>query len=137
MIPTTLPVLPVTDQPQSKVMPSLSYKLNFNDGNLSTLAIDDVQSIIQAIQKILKTDRYAYVIYDSNYGNELYTLLGKPIEYAITEIPRLINEALLSDDRIKSTGNYVFDRKEFATLKVKFTAYTILGDIEYEMGVKI
>lgn len=135
MIPETL-ILPDELQPQSMVMPSLSYKLDFDTGNISLLALDDVNSLLQSIEKILKTDRYAYVIYDGNYGNELHLLKGQSIEYAIAEIPRLVKEALLGDDRITSIENFKFNRAEFATLKVEFTAYTVFGDINYEMGVR-
>lgn len=44
----------------------------------------------QAIDIILSVERYRYQIFTSNFGNELYKLIGKPREYVISMTKRRI-----------------------------------------------
>lgn len=62
------------------------------------------------IWKIFKTPRYRYLIYSSNYGNDLEELIGKGLSssYIKSEAERLVKEAILS-----TLGRYVLEIKNF------------------------
>ena len=59
-----------------------------------------LEAVRQAVYLILNVERYAYPIYSRNYGCELADLIGRPRDYAMSEMKRRITEALLQDDRI-------------------------------------
>ena len=54
-------------------LPSKTYKLNTNVNNQIEATriigfVDNLDAVRQAIYHILMTERYAYLIYDDNYG---------------------------------------------------------------------
>lgn len=57
--------------------PSLSYKLDLDKERVRKY-VDDIESIKQAIYKILNTERYAYTAYNWQYGIDLNDLIGQP-----------------------------------------------------------
>lgn len=65
---------------------------------------DGFESIYQAVQKILQTERYMEPIYSTFYGIELRGMIGKPTSYIRAAIPQAIKEALKQDDRISSVS---------------------------------
>ena len=91
---------------------------------------DRQQAMIQAIWKILNTERYAYPIYSWNYGIELKDLYGHNMTYISPELERRIREALSPDDRITSVDNFSFSYPKRNSIYVQFTAHTIFGDMD-------
>lgn len=77
--------------------PSKTYRLRENQ---ITGKVDDIEAIKQAIDHILKIERYAYLIYDDNYGVELQKYIGESKEYLESTIESTLKEALTQDDRI-------------------------------------
>lgn len=132
MIPDT--ITPKIEE--SAIMPSLTYRIDTINNRISG-KIDNSESIMQAIEKILDTDKYAYEIYDWNYGQQLLKLIGQDFSFVIAEIPRIISEALLQDDRIKEVVDYKFTRTDYNSLTVEFTVKTIFGDLDYNKEIRI
>ena len=62
--------------------------------------VDDLEAIKQAIHHILSIERYAYLIYDDNYGVELEKYIGQDFSYLEATIEDTLKEALTQDDRI-------------------------------------
>ena len=93
------------------------------------------EALKQAIYKILFTERYAYEIYDWNYGCELNSLLGKSGKQTEALAEKYIEAALLADERIEQITDFEteFEKNK---LKISFTAKTIYGDINFEGEVK-
>lgn len=117
-----------------------TYKLISNSGDDESPSringfVDDIESIKQAIQLILSTERYAHVIYSWDYGIELVDLFGKPMSYVISELPRRIEDALLVDDRISSVSDFKFEKNR-KRLHVSFTVTTKLGN-NIETGLEV
>lgn len=77
--------------------PTKTYKLRENQ---ITGKVDDIEAIKQAVEHILKIERYAYLIYDDNYGVELQKYIGESKEYLEATIEDTLKEALTQDDRI-------------------------------------
>ncbi len=98
--------------------------------------LDGKQALHQAVQKILQTQRYAYLIYDWDYGIELQDLFGKNYSYVIPEIQKRIEDALLYDDRISSLENFSFETNG-NELTVNFGVNSKYGFLEEEMVVMI
>jgi hypothetical protein len=91
----------------------------------------------QAIYKILMTERYDWAIYSWNYGVELRDLFGKPVSYCVPEIERRVTEALTQDGRVLSVGGWAFEYPARGTVKARFTARTVFGDVEAETEVNV
>lgn len=116
--------------------PDKTYKLDFVNKRIIG-KIEGAEAVWQFLHKVFATDKYAYVIYDWYYGNELYTLIGMPYDYVVTDCPRIIREALLVDDRIISVENFSFSRVSVDSLSVSCTVNTIFGTINYSQEVPI
>ncbi|WP_188068968.1 DUF2634 domain-containing protein [Brevibacillus brevis] len=117
--------------------PSRTYALNFDTGEVGGM-IDGESAIRQAIRKAIVTARFRYLIYgfEHLYGCELEDLIGQdlPIELLNAEIPRVISEALLVDDRITDVYNFTLSR-EGDGLYVSFFADTAEGTLREEVAV--
>lgn len=117
-----------------EVQPSKTYKIE--DNKIVGLC-DNVEAIKQTIYCILNTERFDYLIYSWNYGVELKNLIGKQKDYIMSELKRLIKEALIQDDRIEDVTNFEFTNSK-NSLNVKFTVQTTDGvNIEAEKVVNI
>ena len=112
------------------------FKGDFNviDGKLQE--IDTIEALKLWIEKILKTDKFKFKIYDNtDYGvtnfKELITS-DFPFEFVKAEIERTIKEVLLKNNSIKSVENFKFERNK-KLLTVSFDCSTIYGTIEREV----
>lgn len=112
-----------------KAQTSKTYNLHIEKNIVSGMC-DEREAMIQAIYKILSTERYEYVIYSWNYGIELADLYGKSVTYVCPELQRRIEEALLQDERIISVYDFDFDTNKRGEVVVAFMANTVFGDVE-------
>lgn len=136
MIPETLNDEIISEAEEYESLPSLTYRLDFVNRRIIG-KVDGAEAVMQFIRKILNTDKYAYSIYDWYYGNELNTLIGMPYDYVVVECPRIIEEALLSDDRILSVKNFKFSRVSLDALSVSCTVSTVYGTLTYTQEVSV
>ncbi len=115
--------------------PSRTYALDFETGEIGSI-IDGEAAIRQAIRKAIMTARFRYLVYgyEHLYGCELEDLIGQdlPIELLNAEVPRLISEALLVDDRITDVYNFTITR-EGDGLYVSFFVDTADGTLREEV----
>lgn len=99
--------------------------------------IDGHEAIIQAVRKILSTERYAYVIYSSQYGVELDRLIGQEYDFIVSDIKRTLTEALLMDNRIIGLENFEMEKTGLDTMEVSFLVNSIEGEVDFSTEVKI
>ncbi|AZU61082.1 DUF2634 domain-containing protein [Neobacillus mesonae] len=92
--------------------PSRTYKLNSETNEIGGF-IDGEAALRQFIEKAIRTARFRFLIYDDDYGCELEELLGEDItqELLEMEIPDIITDALIYDDRINDVTNFAIDRQ--------------------------
>ncbi|MBD5075692.1 DUF2634 domain-containing protein, partial [Xanthomonas citri pv. citri] len=84
---------------------SQTYKIDFENGRITNEIITGLEAIKQFVYLSLHTERYAYSVYSHDIGNELQDVLADnetTDAYKKMEIPRLIEEALIYDDRISA-----------------------------------
>lgn len=101
--------------------------------------VDGKDAVMQAIWKILSTVRYAHYIYSDNYGCDIMNRIYNSSlseSYLNTDVPAMIEEALLQDDRIKSISDFSWEQTEKDGIHVTFTAHTIYGDLSVESEVE-
>ena len=122
-----------------KEQPTKTYKMELYKGNYILGFVDSQKAMEQAIYKIIRTERYRYIIYSWNYGIELEDLFGMPVEYFGVELERRISEALLQDNRITAVHSFEFDTEsERGTVLVKkFIAETVFGKIQIDNELSV
>lgn len=122
----------LTDDFQEETLPTMTFKVA--DGRVIGV-VDDYDAMVQAIDKIMRTERFVFPIYTEDYGNDLEDLVGADFEYIKVEAERMIDEALQADDRV--TGVYVDDIYKLSDDSVQITGSveTIFGNVDFTKGV--
>lgn len=116
--------------------PGYTYKLDANK-NVVAGFVDSKEAFRQAVYKLLNTERYDHVIYSTDYGVELRSLIGMPIYYVVPEIERRVTEAVMQDDRTVDVYGFEFDTTKRGAVGVKFHVTSIYGDVEIEKDVEM
>lgn len=132
MIPKAIQPLTVLEEIE---YPSTTYKIDLVHDKITKL-IYEHEAVMQAVKKILSTERYSCVIYNSDYGIELQSLIGKDFDYVTSELPRRITEALQVDDRILGISEFT-TTKNLDCANVTFKVTTIYGDIIAQTEVPV
>lgn len=99
--------------------------------------VDELPAMVQAVDKILQTERLVYPIYTDQYGNDLNELIGKDMAYAEVEVERMVEEALLADDRITDVQIDTIEQTDNDSLTVTGNCTTVYGQISIDSEVKI
>ena len=122
----------LTDDFQEETLPTMTFKVA--DGRVIGV-VDDYDAMVQAIDKIMRTERFVFPIYTEDYGNDLEDLVGADFAYIKVEAERMIDEALQADDRV--TGVYVDDIYKLSDDSVQITGSveTIFGNVDFTKGV--
>lgn len=108
-------------------MPSKTYKIDWENGTIGGF-IDGKEAIAQSMELAITTERYIWPIYSWNYGSEIYMLMGQSDAYAMSEMKRMIQDALSQDTRIVATSDFMFEANR-GKVKCQFTANTTVGDV--------
>lgn len=98
--------------------------------------VDDLEALKQAIYKVLDTEQYEYPVYSFSYGIAWKELIGEEQPYVRAEMKRMIQEALLRDDRIKEVDGFDFSFTG-DTCQCSFQVSSIYGDIAIETEVPV
>lgn len=114
--------------------PTLTFKIE--NGRIRG-KVDEKQAMVQAVDKILQTERLVYPIYSDQYGNDLNDLIGKDMGYAKVEAERMIKEALLADDRVVDVDIDEVTEISRDTLEIKGTCVTVYGNINLDSEVSV
>lgn len=99
--------------------------------------IDGEEAVKQFIAKAIRTARNRFLIYTDEYGSELDELIGENVtrELLDDEIPRVITESIIYDDRIASVGNFAITTVS-DKVYVNFTVTLATGQtVESEVAV--
>ena len=116
--------------------PSRTYKLDFERKRIGGM-IDNEQAIMQMVMKILYTERYAYVIYSSQYGVELDRMIGQDYDFIVSDLERTITEALTADDRIIDITDFQINKIGIDKMEVSFTVNSTVGSANINTEVII
>ncbi|MDR0198006.1 MAG: DUF2634 domain-containing protein [Oscillospiraceae bacterium] len=104
-----------------------TYALITDRGEINGFA-DKKEAVLQAVYKILNTERYRYPVYSGDYGVELSDLYGLDADYVGVEAQRRITEALTADGRITGVSDFDFAARG-DKIRFSFTVNTVYGDL--------
>lgn len=133
-IPTTL-----TDTTELQTTVDLpvfkELAFDFKTGQLKTIGgkyyyVEKNEALKIWIWKALFSSRYTYLAYSTDYGNEIYTLIGRYLnkELLYSELRRMIEEALLCNPYITSLSDFDITR-EGSKVVCNFSVNTIYGNV--------
>ena len=115
--------------------PGKTWEIKFEYGRLYGV-IDEIAAVIQFAHKAILTARNKHLAYSDQYGCELHDLIGAETTagYLEAEIPRMVREALVYDDRINDVTNVSFTLEE-DVLNISLTLDTIYGTTTTEVVI--
>lgn len=133
-IPTTL--LETTELNPTVELPVFKeLAFDFETGQLKTIGgkyyyVEKNEAIKIWIWKALFSSRYTYLAYSTDYGNEIYTLIGRYLnkELLYSELRRMIEEALLCNLYIISLTDFDITQ-EGSKVVCNFSVNTIYGNV--------
>jgi hypothetical protein len=113
---------------EEDVAPSKTWAIDFENGTIGGF-IDDEEATKQFAFKALITERSRFPIYSDDYGTELFDLIGDDITAALldSEIPRMVEETLVYDDRIDGVTEITLTR-DGDKLYISFGLVTVTGE---------
>ena len=117
-----------------ELLPSKTYRLV---GNRILGTVDGPEAIKQAVDKILRTERYVYLIYNGDYGVELERFIGENFDFIKADLERTIEDALTADDRISGISDFEMEQTATNASGCKFTVNTIEGSYNQQQEVGI
>lgn len=88
-----------------------TFRIDFKRGIITSEIIDQVEAIKQFVYIALRTDRFLFPIYSQDYGSEIREVIqdrNSTEELLLSEVERMIEEALIFDERIEAVENYEF-----------------------------
>ncbi len=130
--------LPFSTIDEGEIETSKTYCIDWENGRIGGF-IDGAEAMKQFIKKALITPRFKCLIYDNQYGSEIRDTLIKPgvtNEYIKTEVPFLVQDALIHDERVLKVYNFQIEFGETYPLqdsvKIALDVDTIYGTVSVQ-----
>ena len=116
---------------QNNVKETNTFKIN---GKRIGTMINGKEALAQAIELILKTERFEFAIFSSDYGIEFESLFSNSSDLLKARLKMRIDEALSVDERI--IGIKSFDvNKDKMRVYASVVVASVYGDIYFEVNI--
>ena len=137
MTPTaTKTILPNLTVESAAKLPSKTYRVDWAAGRVRG-KLEGREAMGQAIRKLLRTERFSYLIYSWNYGTQWANLMGEDRAVAESELKRILWEALKQDPRITGLSQVSISWADRRSCAVSLEAETIFGTVREETTVYV
>ncbi len=135
-----MPTLPQSDMDLSggvrvQSQPSRTWRINKQTNRIEG-ECDGYVAARQAVEAILRIERFRWQIFSPATGTELQSLAGLDRGYAAAELQRRVREALMVDDRVRGVSDYTYAGSG-DTLTASMTVNTVYGDVQTMVEVKL
>lgn len=110
-----------------------TYKFDTRTGEIRGM-IDKADALYQFIWKAILTPRFRHIIYSSDYGCELWDVIGisdASDAFIQSEIKRTVKEALIYDSRIKDVRDIEITQ-DLDAVYISCTVETVEGIINFK-----
>lgn len=111
---------------KEELLPSRTYQVL--NGRIINM-IDGQEAMRQAIEKALQTQRYSVPWLSKNYGTDLEKLVGKSLDYAKSEVERMIVETFAADKRVTNVEVTSINEISKTDLAVQVDISTSFGQV--------
>lgn len=107
------------------------FNIDLENKRLANGYVEDKEALKIWIHFALRTERYKYLIYSWNYGNEINNIIGKKTTKGLfySEVKRYIEESLLINENIKGVKDLKINI-DGSKLNIEFTVITIFGEVD-------
>ncbi|QNK87741.1 DUF2634 domain-containing protein [Sporosarcina sp. resist] len=113
---------------------SETFRFDFETNRITSEIISGKEAVEQFIYLTLRTRRFVHPVYSADTGEEVHELMADKevtTSYKKAEIPRLIEDALIYDDRIERVyGFEVTDEED--KIFVNFQVDTVEGSLSIQ-----
>lgn len=97
--------------------------------------VDGVEAAAQAMFKALQTRRFAYLIYDDQYGCDIFNKIGNlnlTQSYLESDLPSMIEDTFLNEEMVRGINDLEFDIISGDSVAIQLAVSTIYGDATIE-----
>ena len=104
-------VLDEEDEESAEVETMQTFRIDFDRGLITSEMIDEAEAIKQFVFVTLRTQRFLFPVYSQDYGSEIREVIqdkDMTEELRMSEIQRMVEEALIYDERIEAVENYEY-----------------------------
>lgn len=111
-----------------------TYRMDFKNKRIIGM-VDGVEAAAQAIFKALQTRRFAYLIYDDQYGCDIFNKIGNlnlTQSYLESDLPSMIEDTFLNEEMVRGINDLEFDIISGDSVAIQLAVSTIYGDATIE-----
>lgn len=111
-----------------------TYRMDMKNKRIIGM-VDGIEAAAQSMFKALQVRRFAYLIYDDQYGCDVFNKIGNlnlTQEYLNTDIPVMIEDTFLNDETVLGISDLSFEVIDGDSVSVEFAVATIFGDADFE-----
>lgn len=111
-----------------------TYRMDFKNKRIIGM-VDGVEAAAQAIFKALQTRRFAYLIYDDQYGCDIFNKIGNlnlTQSYLESDLPSMIEDTFLNEEMVRGINDLEFDIISGDSVAIQLVVSTIYGDATIE-----
>lgn len=114
-----------------------TYRMDIRNKRIIGMT-DGLEAAKQSLLKAIQTRRYAYQIYDDQYGCDVLNKIGNTDlspSYFESDIPAMLADAFSNMDELIEIDDIQFDMYRGDSVYISFVASTIFGDTIVEGDV--
>ena len=111
-----------------------TYRMDFKNKRIIGM-VDGVDAAVQAIFKALQTRRFAHIIYDDQYGCDIFNKIGNlnlTQSYLEADLPSMIEDTFLNEEMVRGINDLEFDIISGDSVAIQLAVSTIYGDATIE-----
>lgn len=111
-----------------------TYRMDFKNKRIIGM-VDGIDAAAQAIFKALQTRRFAYLIYDDQYGCDIFNKIGNlnlTQSYLEADLPSMIEDTFLNEEMVRGINDLEFDIISGDSVAIQLAVSTIYGDATIE-----
>lgn len=126
--------LPFDEEIQEEEPTYRTYRMDFKNKRIIGMT-DGMEAASQSMFKALQTRRFAYLIYDDQYGCDIFNKIGNlslTPSYLDNDIPAMVEDAFLNDEMIQGISDLEYELLDGDSLMIQFAVSTIFGDVIFE-----
>lgn len=111
-----------------------TYRMDFEKKRIIGM-VEGIDAAAQSIFKELQTRRFSYLIYDEQYGCDIFNKIGNASlteSYLDNDVPAMIEDALVLDEMVTGVSDFEFEIIDRDAVMLEFSVSTIYGEGSFE-----
>lgn len=130
--------LPFDEEIEEEEPTYRTYRMDFKNKRIIGMT-NGIEAASQSMFKALQTRRFAYLIYDDQYGCDVFNKIGNMSltpSYLDNDIPAMIEDAFLNEEMIQGISDLEYEIIGGDSLLIQYAVSTIFGEANFEGVMK-